>query len=176
MGVKYRESADDSWREIMALKGDTGPAGPQGEQGEQGIQGEKGDKGDAGEKGDKGDTGATGPQGVTFTPAVSSDGVLSWTNDGGLDNPSSVSIKGPQGEQGIQGETGPQGEQGLQGEQGPQGEQGLQGERGEQGEQGLQGEQGPAGYTPVRGTDYWTATDIAEIKGYVDAAILGGAW
>lgn len=29
---------------------------------------------------------------------------------------------------------------------------------------------------PVRGTDYWTAQDIAEIKGYVDDAILGGAW
>ena len=27
---------------------------------------------------------------------------------------------------------------------------------------------GKDGYTPVRGTDYWTATDIAEIKSYVD--------
>lgn len=32
------------------------------------------------------------------------------------------------------------------------------------------------GKTPVRGTDYWTAADIAEIKSYVDNAILGGAW
>ena len=31
-------------------------------------------------------------------------------------------------------------------------------------------------HTPVRGTDYWTAEDIAAIKGYVDTAILGGAW
>jgi NDP-sugar pyrophosphorylase family protein len=30
--------------------------------------------------------------------------------------------------------------------------------------------------TPVKGTDYWTETDIAEIKAYVDEAILGGAW
>ncbi len=29
---------------------------------------------------------------------------------------------------------------------------------------------------PVRGTDYWTDEDIAAIKGYVDDAILGGAW
>mgnify|MGYP003291546642 CR=1 FL=1 len=36
--------------------------------------------------------------------------------------------------------------------------------------------QGPKGATPVRGTDYWTAADIAEIKSYVDEAILGGAW
>ena len=35
---------------------------------------------------------------------------------------------------------------------------------------------GQPGKTPVRGTDYWTASDIAEIKSYVDTAILGGAW
>lgn len=41
---------------------------------------------------------------------------------------------------------------------------------------GAAGKDGAAGYTPVRGTDYWTAADIAEIKGYVDEAILGGEW
>lgn len=35
---------------------------------------------------------------------------------------------------------------------------------------------GEAGSTPKRGTDYWTADDIATIKSYVDDAILGGAW
>lgn len=35
---------------------------------------------------------------------------------------------------------------------------------------------GADGKTPVRGTDYWTSSDIAEIKSYVDDAILGGAW
>ena len=35
--------------------------------------------------------------GVTFTPTVSADGVISWTNDGGLENPEPVSIKGPVG-------------------------------------------------------------------------------
>ena len=38
------------------------------------------------------------------------------------------------------------------------------------------GKDGADGYTPVRGKDYWTADDIAEIKAYVDAAILGGVW
>ena len=52
-------------------------------------------------------------------------------------------IKGPQGPQGIQGETGPQGLQGIQGETGPQGPQGIQGEKGDTGPQGLQGIQGP---------------------------------
>lgn len=44
------------------------------------------------------------------------------------------------------------------------------------GSKGSTGEAGAAGYTPVRGTDYWTAADIATIKNYVDDAILGGAW
>lgn len=43
----------------------------------------------------------------------------------------------------------------------------------------IKGETGPKGedgYTPVRGSDYWTAADIAEIKSYVDTAILEGSW
>lgn len=35
---------------------------------------------------------------------------------------------------------------------------------------------GADGRTPVKGTDYWTESDKAEIKAYVDEAILGGAW
>ena len=35
---------------------------------------------------------------------------------------------------------------------------------------------GENGYNPVRGIDYWTDSDIAEIKSYVDDAILGGEW
>lgn len=69
-----------------------------------------------------------GDSGATFTPSVSADGVISWTNDKGLDNPSPVNIKGS------------------------------------------------PGYTPKKGTDYWTAADIAEIKSYVEDAILGGEW
>jgi hypothetical protein len=41
---------------------------------------------------------------------------------------------------------------------------------------GDKGDPGSDGKTPVKGTDYWTAADIAEIKSYVDNAILGGAW
>ena len=32
------------------------------------------------------------------------------------------------------------------------------------------------GYTPEKGKDYWTEEDIAQIKSYVDDAILGGEW
>lgn len=35
---------------------------------------------------------------------------------------------------------------------------------------------GNNGYTPQKGKDYWTEEDKTEIKGYVDEAILGGAW
>lgn len=65
---------------------------------------------------------------------------------------------------------------GPQGEQGPVGPQGPKGEQGEAGPQGEPGADGTDGYTPVRGTDYWTEADIAEIKAYVEETILGGAW
>lgn len=39
--------------------------------------------------------------GATFTPSVSKDGDLSWSNDKGKDNPPTVNIKGPQGEPGA---------------------------------------------------------------------------
>jgi hypothetical protein len=42
--------------------------------------------------------GAKGEDGFTFTPSVDSDGNLSWTNNGGLDNPTTVNIKGPKGD------------------------------------------------------------------------------
>ena len=42
--------------------------------------------------------------------------------------------------------------------------------------QSIRGATGAEGTTPVRGTDYWTEADKAEIKAYVDEAILGGAW
>lgn len=82
-----------------------------------------------------------GANGAVFTPSVAADGTLSWTNNGGLENPDAVNIRGPQGGQGPEGP---------------------------QGQQGVQGEQGPAGYSPVKGQDYFTAADknemIASIK------------
>jgi len=51
--------------------------------------------------------------GVTFTPHVSDDGTLSWSNDGGLDNPESVNIMGPEGPEGPQGPDGTEGERGT---------------------------------------------------------------
>lgn len=47
-----------------------------------------------------------GVKGTTFIPSVSSEGVISWTNDGNLPNPDPVSIIGSEGPQGPQGEDG----------------------------------------------------------------------
>lgn len=48
-----------------------------------------------------GTDGTNGTDGVTFTPSVSSAGVISWTNDGGRVNPPSVNIKGETGAAGA---------------------------------------------------------------------------
>ena len=52
---------------------------------------------------------ASKTNGYTFTPSVSPEGVISWSNNGNLPNPDPVNIKGPQG---AQGNTGPQGTDG----------------------------------------------------------------
>lgn len=36
--------------------------------------------------------------------------------------------------------------------------------------------EGKDGYTPKRGVDYWTPSDISAIKSYIDETILGGEW
>ncbi len=93
----------------------------------QGARGEKGDKGDPGADGAPGKDGVQGPagadgtpgqDGTTFTPSVSAAGVLSWTNDGGKQNPASVSIRGPAGTPGQDGSAGPAGADGAPGQDG----------------------------------------------------------
>lgn len=48
-----------------------------------------------------------GLRGPYYTPSVSEDGTLSWTNNGDLQNPANVNIIGPPGEQGPAGDPGP---------------------------------------------------------------------
>ena len=103
-----------------------------------------------------------GKDGATFTPSVDSEGNLSWSNNKGLTNPTTVNIKGEQGiqgKQGIQGEKGEPGEKGDKGDKGDQGIQGKQGakgdkgDKGEPGEQGIQGEPGAKGAKGDKGED-----------------------
>lgn len=142
-----------------------------------------------------------GQNGATFFPSVSDDGVISWTNDRELENPVPVNIKGAKGdkgEKGEQGERGLQGIQGIQGEKGEKGDTGAKGDKGDRGEQGIQGIQGVKGdkgdkgdtgatgqdgkdgkdgqdgadgYTPIKGTDYFTPTDISEMVQSVISAL-----
>ncbi len=117
------------------MNGKNGAEGPQGPKGEKGEKGDPGIQGIQGEKGDKGDTGSQGPQGIQGVP-------------------------GEQGPQGEKGDTGPQGPQGEKGDKGDQGIQGIQGEKGDKGDTGAAGADG---YTPVKGVDYFTAEDKAEL-------------
>lgn len=120
------------------------------------YDGEKGDAGEPGPKGEQGVPGAPGEKGETgyyFTPTVNANGDLSWTNNGDLENPTTVNIKGPKGDVGPKGDTG------------VQGPQGLQGPKGDIGATGPQGPAGQDGVTPVKGVDYFTPADIAEIEG-----------
>lgn len=87
---------------------------------------------------------------------------------------------GPQGPQGVPGKDGkdgapgPKGDTGPAGPAGPAGKDGAPGQQGPQGEPGAPGAPGQDGHTPVKGTDYWTETDKAEIVADVIAAIPGG--
>lgn len=88
-----------------------------------------------------------GVNGTTYTPSVSVAGEISWTNDGGKDNPEPVNIKGPKGD------TGPQGASGKDGERGPQGEPGKDGAVGPQGVPGTDGKDGAPGADGAPGKD-----------------------
>lgn len=68
---------------------------------------------------------------------------------------------------------------GATGAKGDKGETGATGPQGETGPQGATGPQGPAGATPVKGTDYFTAADKAELVNDVLAALptwTGGSY
>jgi hypothetical protein len=124
------------------------------------------------------------------SPYIGSNGNwYEWDDTAKIFVDTGVKAQGPQGLQGLKGDTGPQGIQGIQGLkgdtgsqgiQGPKGDQGIQGVKGDTGEQGLQGIQGlkgdtgatgAPGYTPVKGTDYYTAAEVATFKTDVEAAI-----
>ena len=63
--------------------------------------------------------------GTTFTPSVSDEGVLSWTNADGKDNPAAVNIKGPKGDSGAKGDKGKPGKDGADGSPGAAGADGV---------------------------------------------------
>lgn len=126
------------------------PQGNKGDTGATGATGATGPQGEQGVQGETGATGATGPQGpagptnVLTIGSVTSGKVASATITGEAPNQVLNLVL----EKGDKGDTGPEGPRGMQGEQGPQGETGLA---------------GADGKTPVKGTDYFTPTDVNEI-------------
>lgn len=50
--------------------------------------------------------GAKGDTGTTYTPHVDANGSLTWTNDGGKENPQTQNIRGPKGDTGVAGAAG----------------------------------------------------------------------
>lgn len=66
-----------------------------------------------------------GQNGATFIPSVSTEGVISWTNDRELPNPNPVNIKGEKGDKGDKGEQGIQGVKGDKGDKGDRGNDGT---------------------------------------------------
>ena len=126
-------------------KGDTGEQGPKGETGPQGPKGDKGDTGEQGPKGEKGDTGATGAQGPAGEDGVSP--TVSTSKSGKVTTITFVDVTGTKTATISDGADG------------------------EKGDTGDTGPAGANGYTPVRGTDYWTAADQEQIVSDVLAAL-----
>ena len=123
-----------------------------------------------------------GQNGATFTPAVSENGIISWTNDRELPNPDPVNIKGADGvgvarvylktigmgdgatstyvveltDSSIGGtisvKNGSKGDKGDRGERGIQGEPGVKGDKGDKGDQGERGLRGLQGIQGIPGT------------------------
>ena len=123
--------------------------------------------GSSGTSGGSSGGGTAGVNGVTFTPHLSADGILSWTNDGGLTNPEPVNIKGAKGDTGA---TGAKGDKGNTGAKGDKGNTGAKGDKGDKGDTGAQGPAGSdasvtennivaaLGYTPLKTSDIATET------------------
>lgn len=166
--------------------GPTGPEGPRGPQGEQGPQGQTGPRGEQGPAGPKGETGSgfkvLGYYGTkaALDAAQKATAAAGDAYGVGTEEPYDIYIfdgitgefinNGPlQGAKGETGERGPQGIQGPKGDPGKDGAKGADGAKGDtgpEGPRGPQGETGPAGAdgkTPVKGTDYFTPTDVNEI-------------
>ena len=126
---------------------------------------------------------------TVFYPNVSDEGIISWTNNGDLPNPKPVNIKGKDGKNGLPGADGQNGIDGKDGNPGADGVSAthawngtvltitsasgtssadLKGDPGKDGQNGIDGKDG---YTPVKGTDYWTQADKAEIVAQVLSAL-----
>lgn len=172
------DAIGEMWRNNGSIAGVRGETGPQGPQGPAGADGEDGED---------------GADGYTPTIVATKSGkttTITITNKTGTST--ATILDGNDGAAGATGPQGPRGYTGATGSPGTNGEDGytptistsksgktttititnktgtttatiLDGNDGAAGVNGADGEDGQDGYTPVRGTDYWTAADKAEI-------------
>lgn len=99
--------------------------------------------------------GADGKDGATFVPCVSVTGLLSWENDQGLPNPEPIYLKGENGKTPeVYVDTVEGGHRIMIRTEGVQATPTFY---------VMDGADGKDGYTPVKGEDYWTEADKAEI-------------
>ena len=161
-------------------KGDTGAKGDKGDKGDRGLQGVQGIQGIQGVKGDKGEpfTIAKVYSSISsMNSGYNTDGVkigefvvISTGNVEDEDN-AKLFLKGNSRYEYITDLSGAQGMRGEKGEQGAQGVQGEKGDKGDKGDRGDSGTNGKDGYTPIKGTDYWTPSDKAEMVNDVISAL-----
>lgn len=122
-----------------------------------------------------------GINGATFYPAVSEDGILSWTNDRGLPNPDPVKVSGKDGESGSPGNDGLPGEDGITPHVGSNGNWFLGSTdtgvpaTGPAGGQGLPGAPGKDGKDGTPATHRWSGTvlEITSASGTSSADLKG---
>lgn len=122
-----------------------------------------------------------GADGVSVTSALVLDnGHLMVILSSGvqIDCGSVIGPRGPQGTPGLPGAPGQPGQNGNDGQDGTPGRDGVDGvngQNGQDGQDGKDGQNGADGYTPVRGVDYWTASDIEAIENAVTTELAAVA-
>ena len=126
--------------------------------------------------GDTYSVGTSAPYNIYMYDSVAKD----WVNHGPLQG-----AKGDRGDaftydmftsEQLEGLKGPKGDKGDKGDTGSTGLQGPKGDKGDTGPEGTKGDKGDAGKTPVRGTDYWTASDKTEIVNSVLSSLTSEDW
>jgi len=154
--IEVSPENEEFWQKIadQGQRGQKGNQGPQGVEGQRGEKGDRGEKGEKGEKGDRGEKGEKGDSGINGS-IVPSNGFYSFS----VDEDGNLFVHYPDSTNAPDVELNGDGELILTVDEDTSFNIGnVKGEK------------------PLKGTDYWTEEDKAEIKAYVDEAILGGAW